>query len=55
MPTYQYKCECGFTDTYIRTISDRDRSPVCRECQSPTKRVLAFTGTVWAPTSGGHR
>lgn len=55
MPTYQYKCECGFTDTYIRTIADRDNSPLCRECEGPTTRVLSFTGTVWAPTVGGHR
>jgi len=56
MPTYVNQCfTCGTRDEYVRIIYDRDDSPLCRKCDGKTARVIAFTGTVWSPTAGGHR
>lgn len=56
MPIYKYNCQwCGFSDEYIRSVKDRDTPPVCRKCESKTTRIINFSGTVWSPTSGGHK
>lgn len=56
MPIYSNKCtECGKQDEYIRSVPDRDATPICRECGAETYRVMTFTGTVWAPSAGGYR
>jgi len=56
MPTYTNQCPmCALRDEYVRSMEERDTPPVCRKCGAKTVRAITFSGTVWAPSSGGHR
>ncbi len=40
MPNYDYKClDCEHQFTAIRIIEQRDKVPVCPECEGATKRI----------------
>lgn len=56
MPIYRYKCvDCGYMDDYIRHMDQADLTPLCRFCNGQSDRIINFQGTVWSPTSGGHK
>lgn len=48
MPIYTYKDESGNVVERSVPIADRDK-------QEGLTRIIKFTGSVWAPTSGGFR
>ncbi len=48
MPLYQYRTESDEIVELQVSIAERDNQP-------GLTRILSFTGSVWAPTSGGMR
>lgn len=58
MPNYAFKCIMDETE-FVKNLpmEERDDANVqCPECGLYfTKRVLRFSGSVWAPTAGGMR
>ena len=56
MPIYISKCpDCKVPFEYVSSVEERDNTPVCTNCGGGTVRVIAFTGSVWAPTAGGMK
>ncbi len=43
MPNYSYECETKHVTHLSRKAVDRDVEVACKECQKPTKRLLAKT------------
>jgi putative FmdB family regulatory protein len=56
-PIYEYKCpQCGFTETDLRDIEDRDNKFECRVCETDMKREAAAPrGDVKNPAAGPPR
>lgn len=48
MPIYSYRASTGEIVERIVSIAERDNQP-------DLERIIDFTGSVWAPTSGGMR
>ena len=38
MPAYDFKCECGETDTIIQSMSDPFPDMICKECGEEMKQ-----------------
>jgi putative FmdB family regulatory protein len=56
MPIYTAKCpDCEVQYEFVSSVDERDNTPICDNCGGGTRRVIAFTGSVWAPTAGGHK
>ena len=55
MPNYEYTCvNCDETTERIVKIDEREKQS-CEKCGYRLNRVYSFNGSVWAPTSGGHK
>lgn len=56
MPLYVYRCNvCKAEHERNVPVDERDSLQNCEECSEPLTRQMCFTGSVWAPTSGGMR
>lgn len=55
MPLYVYRCaDCKTEQERNVSMEDRDFQN-CEECSEFLIRQMRFSGSVWAPTSGGMR
>ena len=55
MPLYVYRCNMCLKEHERNVPVDQRDLQECKNCKSPLYRKIAFTGSVWAPTSGGMR
>lgn len=55
MPLYVYRCaDCKIEQERNVSVDERDLQK-CDDCKNKLMRQIRFTGSVWAPTSGGMR
>lgn len=48
MPLYEYQCtECEANQTAMRSIQNRDDSPLCEKCGAPTKKLISAPTTIF--------
>lgn len=55
MPIYNYECEGCVRNAIERNVPIEDRDGQFCKCGEKLIRKIVFTGSVYAPTSGGMR